>query len=155
MYFEGETALEVPREKVWAYISDPRNGIEYIPRVRKLEVTSETDFNATVGVVVGGIIGDFDLRFRIAENAPVGHAKIKADGQGIKSTVQFETDIFLFVTAEGKTLMKWMADASVGGLIAGVGQRLLRMTANKMIKEIFQSLKSNLEGQMPPARPAA
>ncbi len=155
MYFEGETAIEAPREKVWGYISDPRNGIEYIPKVKRLDVLSETDFNATVGVMVGGIIGNFDLRFQIAENIPLGHAKIMAVGQGIKSTVQFESNIDLFDTKEGKTLMKWRADAGVGGLIAGVGQRLLRMAAKKMIKDIFGSLKSKLESQMPPVRPEA
>ncbi|MGA2400719.1 MAG: SRPBCC domain-containing protein [Syntrophobacteraceae bacterium] len=154
VYFEGETTIEAPSEKVWGYISDPRNGVEYIPKVKKLEVISETDFNATVGVIMGGIIGNFELRFQIAENTPLGHAKIKAAGRGIKSTVQFESDIDLSDTTEGKTLMKWKADVGVGGLIAGVGQRLLRMAANKMTKEIFERLKSNMESQIPPVKPA-
>lgn len=145
MHFEGEYIVNAPREQVWNYISDPRNALEYVPNIKKLEVLSEDRFNATVSVGVGGIKGTFNLEFQILENISPNDSKIKASGEGIRSVVHLETKIDVSDTPDGKTLMKWMADGSVGGLIAGVGQRLLRMVANKMLKEGFEQLRSKLE----------
>ena len=59
--------------------------------------------------------------------------------------MNFDAQVNLSEAPDGKTVMKWVANANVGGLIAGVGQRLLRMVADKLIKEGFGRMKSKLE----------
>jgi len=145
MHFEGEFTINMPREKVWGYISNPQSALDYVPNIRKLNVLTEDKFIATVGVGVGSIRGNFDLEFEMVENIPLSHTRLKARGSGIKSMVDFETTIDLFDTPDGKTDMKWMADANVAGLIAGVGQRLLRMAAEKTVDELFERLRSKIE----------
>lgn len=145
MRFEGESVINASREKVWKYVSDPRNGLEYVPNIKKLDIISEDKFTATVGVSVAGIKGTFNLNFEIIENICPSHGKLKASGEGIKSVVNFEAQVNLSEVPDGKTVMTWVADANVGGLIAGVGQRLLRMVADKLIKEGFGRMKSKLE----------
>ena len=145
MRFEGNFVINAPREKVWQYVSDPRNGLEYVPNITKLDVISEDKFTATVGVGIAGIKGTFNLNVEIVENISPSHGKLKASGEGIKSVVNGEGQVDLFDAPDGKTLMKWVGDANVGGLIAGVGQRLLRMVADKLIKDGIGRLKSKLE----------
>lgn len=145
MHFEGEFIIDAPREEVWGYISNPQSALDYVPNIRKLNVLSENKFTATVGVGVGSIRGNFDLEFEVVENIPPIHTKLKAKGSGLKSIVDFETAIDLSATPNGKTNTKWLADANVGGLIAGVGQRLLRMVAEKTVNELFDRLRSKLE----------
>lgn len=145
MHFEGEFTINESREKVWGYISNPQSALDYVPNIRKLNVLTGEKFTATVGVGVGSIRGNFDLEFEMLENIPPSHTKLRAKGSGIKSIVDFVTTIDLMDIPEGKTSMKWMADANVGGLIAGVGQRLLRMVADKTVNELFERLRSQLE----------
>ena len=48
-------------------------------------------------------------------------------------------------TPNGGTNMKWSADAKVGGRIASVGQRLLSGQAEKIVKGLFECLRTKLE----------
>ena len=48
-------------------------------------------------------------------------------------------------TPEGGTKMAWKADAKVGGLVASVGQRLLEGTAQKIVKNLFECFRAQLE----------
>jgi hypothetical protein len=145
MHFEGDYTINAPREKVWAYISDPNSTLSYVPQMKTLSIEGPERFRATVGVGVGSIKGTFDLNFEMVETVAPQHTKMKANGTGIKSHVDLATTIDLAEIPEGKTQMKWTADANVGGLIAGVGQRLLRMVGEKMVNEIFERLKNQLE----------
>lgn len=145
MHFEGEFIVNLPREKVWEYVSDPHSALDYVPNIQELKVQNPDRFTATVGVGVGSIKGNFNLEFEMVENVPPNHTRIKARGSGIKSTVDFETTVDLSATGDGKTNMRWSAEGNAGGLIAGVGQRLLRMAAEKMVSQLFERLKTQLE----------
>ena len=78
MHFEGEFTINSPREKVWEYISDPRNAVEYVPDIKTLDVASEERFTATLGIGIGGIVGTFKLEFEIVESITPSHVKLKA-----------------------------------------------------------------------------
>jgi carbon monoxide dehydrogenase subunit G len=41
--------------------------------------------------------------------------------------------------------MEWAADVMIGGRIASVGARLIEGTANKMIGQTFDCIRSRLE----------
>lgn len=147
MHFEGETVINAPRQRVWEYVSDPNNTLHYVPLIKKLEIHDKQRFSTVVGVGVGSISGTFRLDFLIEKEIPPSFTKLVATGSGIKSTVGFEALVDLSEITENKTLMKWSSEANVGGLIAGVGQRLLRMAAEKTMNQLFERLRSNLESQ--------
>jgi carbon monoxide dehydrogenase subunit G len=47
---------------------------------------------------------------------------------------------------DGGTTMDWKADVNISGTLASVGARLIEGTANKMIGQTFDCMKSKLEG---------
>ena len=145
MHFEGEYKIKAQRQKVWEYVSDPRNAMEYVPLMKQVTVHNDNNFSIVVGVAVGSMSGTFQLEVEITEEIPPRHVKFKASGSGIKSTANGEAIVDLFDSPNGNTVLKWTADGDVGGLIAGVGQRLLRMAANKSMKDAFNQLRSKLE----------
>ena len=46
---------------------------------------------------------------------------------------------------DGATRMDWEADVTISGAIAGVGARLIEGTANKMIAQSFDCIRTRLE----------
>ena len=80
MHFEGEFIVNLPREKVWEYISDPHSALDYVPNIQELKVQNPDRFTANVGVGVGSIKGNFNLEFEMVENVPPNHTRIKARG---------------------------------------------------------------------------
>jgi carbon monoxide dehydrogenase subunit G len=49
-------------------------------------------------------------------------------------------------TGSGGTRMDWKADVNIAGTLASVGARLIDGTANKMIGQTFDCMKTTLEG---------
>jgi len=41
--------------------------------------------------------------------------------------------------------MSWTAEAEVGGIIAGVGQDLMNRAAQKVVTDLFESMRSKME----------
>ena len=145
MHFAGQFNINAPREKVWGYISDPHTTLDYVPFSKDLKVLSEDKFNISMDVAVGAVRGVFNFNVNIKEIVPPSHASIKAHGEGIRSVADVEIGVDLVENAENKTDLVWRADAIVGGNVAGVGQRLLQIDAEKMIDELFEKLRERLE----------
>ncbi len=144
MHFEGSFEVKAPREKVFGFLLQPKKISGCMPDLQKLDVKSPDEFTAVVKAGVGFIKGDFTMNFTIADKQPPSHAKLLGRGSGIGSTVDLQTVIDLEESKKG-TLMKWNAEALVGGRIASVGQRLLNGQAEKIIKNLFSCLQGQLE----------
>ena len=145
MHFEGTFNVKAPKEKVFSILMDPNQISKCMPDLQKLEVKSPEDFTATIKAGVSFIRGDFVLRFQTVEKTPSTHAKLVGHGTGIGSTVDMDINMDLSDTTEGGTSMKWGAEARIGGRLASVGQRLLTGQAEKIIQQLFDCLKTNLE----------
>jgi len=135
LHFDGTFSIRAPRKDVFDVLIDPKQISKCMPDLQKEE------FTAVVRAGVSFIKGDFTLNFRLVESDPPTHAKLVARGSGIGSAVDLETIIDLSDSGDGGTLMKWQAEAKVGGRIASVGQRLLSSQAEKIIKQLFDCLR--------------
>src|SRR5438132_11084605 len=121
--------------------TDPKQISKCMPDLQKLDVKSKEEFTVVVKAGVSFIKGDFTLNFRLVESEPPTHAKLVARGSGLGSAVDLETTIDLSDSGDGGTLMKWQAEAKVGGRIASVGQRLLSSKAQKIITQWCECLR--------------
>ena len=141
MHFDGTFSVKASRKDVFDVMTDPKQISKCMPDLQKLDVKSKEEFTVVVKAGVSFIKGDFTLNFRLVESEPPAHAKLVARGSGIGSVVDLETIIDLSDSGDGGTLMKWQAEAKVGGRIASVGQRLLEGQAQKIIKQLFECLR--------------
>ena len=144
MHFDGTFQVKAPPNKVFDFILDPQKISACMPDLQKLEVKSPDEFTAVIRAGVSFIKGDFTMHFTTTERDPPAHAKLVAHGTGIGSTVDLDTVLDL-AESQGGTAMKWAADAKVGGRIASVGQRLLNGQAEKIVKQLFSCLQTQLE----------
>jgi carbon monoxide dehydrogenase subunit G len=145
MHFEGSVDIAAPRDRVWAYVTDPNQVGQCGPGVEKIEVVDATHFKATAKVGVGFISARFNVDMEFAElNAP-DDAHIKAHGQAPGSAVDATASMRLSAGAAGGTRMDWTADVNISGTLASVGARMIEGTANKMIGQTFDCMKQALE----------
>jgi carbon monoxide dehydrogenase subunit G len=145
MHFEGTVQINAPRETVWAFVVDPNQVGQCGPGVESIEVIDDTHFKATAKVGIGFISARFNVNMEFAEVDAPNAATIKAHGQAPGSAVDADARMTLS-DAEGGTRMDWAADVNIAGTIASVGARLIEGTANKMIGQTFDCMKSKLEG---------
>ncbi|MBI2184633.1 MAG: carbon monoxide dehydrogenase subunit G [Thaumarchaeota archaeon] len=145
MKYEGTFNVKASPDTVFNFLMDPNALAKCLPDVQSMEVQGSDKFRAKVKAGVSFIRGTFDFQFTVAEKTPPTHAKLVAHGTGTGSAVDLETIFDLKPSSDGGTEMKWVAEAKVSGLIAGVGSRLMDSAAGKIIAELFASIKKELE----------
>jgi uncharacterized protein len=144
MHFEGTVQINAPRDNVWAFVIDPNQVGQCGPGVESIEVIDDTHFKAMAKVGIGFISARFNVNMEFAEVDAPKAATIKAHGQAPGSAVDADARMQLS-DADGGTRMDWAADVNIAGTIASVGARLIEGTANKMIGQTFDCMKSKLE----------
>jgi carbon monoxide dehydrogenase subunit G len=146
MKFSGSVPIAAPRDKVWAFVIDPQQVGWCGPGVETIEAVDPTHFKATARVGIGFISARFQVNLELAEQQPPERAVIKAHGQAPGTAVDATAEMHLSDGQDGETVMDWTADVAIAGTIASVGARLIEGTANKMIAQTFDCMRSRLEG---------
>ena len=145
MQFSGSTEIDAPRERVWAFVIDPQQVGWCGPGVESIEAVDDTHFRARAKVGIGVIAARFNVNLELTEQAAPHRAVIRASGQAPGSAVDATGEMRLLGSPEGPTTMDWTATVTISGTIASVGARLIEGTANKMIKQTFDCMRSRLE----------
>ena len=145
MHFEGTVEIAAPRERVWAFLIDPNQVGSCGPGVESIDVVDATHFRAKAKVGVGFISARFVVDMELAELDEPNRALIKARGQAPGSAVDATATMRLSDGGTGGTTMDWVADVTIGGTLASVGGRMIEGTANKMIGQTFDCIRSKLE----------
>jgi carbon monoxide dehydrogenase subunit G len=145
MQFKGTVEIAAPRDRVWAFLMDPEQVGPCGPGVESIEVVDEDHFKAKAKVGIGFISAKFNVDMSIAEKTEPDLAVIKAHGQAPGSAVDATANMALSGPPEGPTTMDWSADVLIAGTLASVGARLIEGTANKMIGQTFDCIRSRLE----------
>ncbi len=145
MHFEGTVQINDPRDRVWAFVIDPNQVGQCGPGVESIEVIDDTHFKATAKVGVGFISARFVVNLEFVDLDAPDAATIKAHGQAPGSAVDADARMELSDADGGGTTMDWSAEVNIAGTIASVGARLIEGTANKMIGQTFDCMRTKLE----------
>jgi carbon monoxide dehydrogenase subunit G len=147
LHYEGSFEVPASKEKVFEFLSDPKKVGTIIPDLESIEVIDENNFNVKAKVGISFIKGSMSLKFSVVEKRPPTYAKLKGKGTGLGSSVDLETSFTLEDRQGGGTLVRWAADANIGGLIAGIGSRLLDSAAEKYIGQVIAGLQEKLRAE--------
>jgi carbon monoxide dehydrogenase subunit G len=146
----GEAVLHAPVERVWAALRDPAVLVATIPGCERLVATGPDSYDMTVTAGVASIKGSYAGTVSLAELPEPNTFQMSASGAGGPGTVSADVTVTLTEAGDG-TLLRYDADAVIGGVIGGVGQRMLIGVAKKLAGEFFAGVDEVLTG----ARPAA
>jgi uncharacterized protein len=146
MKLEGSYDVPVPRERVWRGFLDPETLRQAIPGCEKLEAIGEDEYKATMKVGVAAVKGTFEGKVRLFDKHPPESYRMAVEGSGGPGFIRGETQISLSDSGDG-TKVSYTADMQVGGLIAGVGQRMLGGVSKMMADQFFTKMSQLLQSQ--------
>jgi len=146
MRIAGNATLHAPVEAVYAALRDPRVLVRTIPGCERLEQVGEDAYSMTVTAGVASVRGSYAGDVRLTDQrAPHGFV-LRASGSGAPGTVSADVAVDLAPGDDGTTMLSYDADAVVGGMIGGVGQRLLTGVARRTAGEFFAAVDEVLAG---------
>jgi uncharacterized protein len=149
MKVTGTALFDAPREQVWEALNDPAVLVRTIPGCQRLEAIGPDAYTMTITAGVASIKGLYAGEVRLTEQAPLDTFVLEASGSGTPGTVSASVLVRLSDAdgADGpRTSLTYDADAAVGGMIAGVGQRMLAGVAKKTAGEFFSAVDDLLTG---------
>jgi len=148
MKISGSNIVPFPVETVWDAILDPRVLVATIPGCEQLAATGENAYDMTVTAGVAAIKGTYQGSCTLSDLASNESLVMHLSGAGAPGTIDATVKVFFGEAEPGVTKIDYEADAVVGGMVGGVGQRMLTSVSKRMAGEFFGNVASAI-GQGP------
>jgi carbon monoxide dehydrogenase subunit G len=146
MKIAGSNVIPYPVDQVWTAILDPRVLVATIPGCERLETTGDNAYGMTVTAGVAAIKGTYNGSCELSDLAQHQSLVMRLTGAGAPGTIDATVDVsFEDLGAEG-TRISYEADAVVGGMVGGVGQRMLTSVSKRMAGEFFGNVGKAIAG---------
>jgi uncharacterized protein len=149
MKIHGTHEIDVAIDRVFASLVDPQILQRCIPGCESLAQTGDNIYVATMKAGVGAVKGTFKGTVRLEDIQPHSHYRMIVEGKGgpgfVKGTGEFD-----LTQNDGKTTIAYTGDMQVGGVIAGVGQRMIEAAAKMLAGKFFSELEKQIGSNMQP-----
>lgn len=149
MKVAGTATLHAPVDKVWQGILDPQVLVRTIPGCESLSETAPHQYAMAVTVGVASIKGTYQGKVQLSDLVEHESLLMHAEGASAAGTISVDVQVRFTDNGDGTTQIDYDADAVVGGMIGGVGQRMLTSVSKKMAAEFFGSVDKVLTGELP------
>jgi carbon monoxide dehydrogenase subunit G len=155
MDMKGEYRIPAAQQAVWEALNDPETLKACIPGCETIEKVSDTELTATVKAKVGPVSAKFKGKVTLSDLDPPNSYKISGEGQGGPAgfgkggaTVTLEQD-------GSDTVLRYDANAQVGGKLAQIGARLVDGAAKKIADQFFANFAAHVGGSAEPVAETA
>jgi carbon monoxide dehydrogenase subunit G len=142
MKISGSNVVPFPVETVWDAILDPRVLVATIPGCEQLAATGENAYDMTVTAGVAAIKGTYQGSCTLSDLKSNESLVMRLSGAGAPGTIDATVKVFFGEAEPGVTKIDYEADAIVGGMVGGVGQRMLTSVSKRMAGEFFGNVAS-------------
>ena len=137
MKIAGANTLPFPVAQVWDSILDPRVLVATIPGCERLETTGDHAYAMTVTAGVAAIKGTYSGSCALSDLHEHESLTMHLQGAGAPGTIDATVGVRFSEPSPGVTEIAYEADAVVGGMVGGVGQRMLTSVSKRMAGEFF------------------
>jgi carbon monoxide dehydrogenase subunit G len=152
MKIHGTHQINVARDRVFAALVDPHILQRCIPGCESLEKTGDNTYVATMKAGVGAVKGTFKGSVRLEEIQAPSHYRMIVEGKGGPGFVKGTGDFDLTDNNEA-TAIGYAGEMQVGGVIAGVGQRMIEAAAKMLAGKFFSELEKQIGAAGPTSVP--
>jgi len=156
MKISGSNVVPFPVEQVWDAILEPRVLVATIPGCEQLSATGDNAYDMTVTAGVAAIKGTYQGSCTLSDLKEHESLTMRLSGAGAPGTIDATVQVYFGEAEPGVTKIDYDAEAVVGGMVGGVGQRMLTSVSKRMAGEFFGNVASAIEqGPAAAAEPAS
>lgn len=143
----GSEVIQAPVEALWVALNDPVVLTRCVPGCKSMTETAPDAYKVDMQLRVAAVGGSFEGEIALSDKDAPKSCSIKVSGAGTlghgNGSARFE------LTPEGPnaTKLTYQGVGEIGGLVAGVGQRILGSVSKHLIGKFFTSLRKEFEAQ--------
>lgn len=145
MIIQGEIIVDARQEDVWTALNDPEVLRKATPGCKKMIEIEPDSYTAEITLGIAAVRGNYEAEIKIHDKSAPNRYQlvIKADSKMgfIEGVATVELSY-----SHPKTTISYEGEAKVGGLVAGVGQRILSGIAKIIVKDFFKKIADETKG---------
>lgn len=146
---KGEQVFALARPELWRLLNDPAVLKQAIPGCQSVERIAEDRYRMGMKLQVANVSGEYTGEVEIRERSEPAHYVLVVGGEGSIGFMKGQAAFDLEERAAGGTLLRYAGTAEVGGVVAGVGQRVLLGVARYLAGRFFKSLDQSIAERKP------
>ena len=137
MKVSGAHTVPLAQSAAYDKLRDPQVLVQCMPGADHLAKVGDDEYEMRMKMAISAVQGLFSGKIRIADQKPVESFRLIVEGNGKVGFMKGD-GVLTLVPAGESTEVRYEGDVQVGGMIAGVGQRLLDSSSKFMIKKFFE-----------------
>jgi carbon monoxide dehydrogenase subunit G len=137
----GEERFAVAGDRLWVVLNDPAVLTRCIPGCKAMIADGEDRFCVVLDLKVASVGGSFEGAIALSDKEPPTRCSLVVTGSGTLGHGTGHATFSLMPQPDGTTTMSYVGEGEVGGLVVGVGQRMLRGVAKYLIGRFFTALR--------------
>ena len=143
MKIENTQIIESNLQKVWDSLQEEHVLKQCIPGCESLEKTSENSYLVTIRIKISAVTGVYTGSLQIQNVSPLDEYTMVVEGTGSGGTVKAMVTLSFKQVTHG-TEIHISGDATVSGIIARVGQRILGGASRMLINQFFGCIRGKM-----------
>jgi uncharacterized protein len=157
MQIENQFEVAAPPERVYAFLLDVNRVVTCMPGAELAEVVDPDTFKGKVRIKVGPITVAYNGTARISERDEANRsATLTAEGRETTGPGSARATARMSVEASGDgSRVRLVTDYTVAGRVANFGRGVMEDVSRRLIGQMADCIKANLEAPEAPAAPAA
>lgn len=141
MKIEGSYAIKSPHERLFHLLTSPEILQRCVPGCQSLEANDDGSYKMTMKTGIGSIKGIFTGLIKLTDINKPDSFKMIVEGKGAPGFLKGEGALNLIEQGQEITI-SYSGDVSVGGTLAGVGQRMIQSAAKMMAGQFFAAIEA-------------
>jgi 2-furoyl-CoA dehydrogenase large subunit len=142
----GETVIDAPPGRVWQALLNPDALRVIIPGCESVELIGPETYRARVRISIAGIGGSYDVGMRLFDRREGERMRLSGRAESKLGFGEGEALVTLLALPEARTRLTYRYVATVGGKLAGFGQRMLDGVVRVLLASFFERLAAHLRG---------
>lgn len=141
----GSETVPASVQQLWVALNDPAVLTRCIPGCKTMTETAPDSYKVEMQLRVAAVGGSFEGEIALSDKEAPKSCNIKVSGAGTlghgTGTARFDIE----PDGEGSSKLIYKGNGEIGGLVAGVGQRILSSVSKHLIGRFFVALRKEFE----------
>jgi carbon monoxide dehydrogenase subunit G len=141
----GEFRLKGTRQEAWDVLNDPKRLERAIPGTDRLILETPDHYRAEMSVGMGIIRGRFKGSVVVEDKVEPESYRMTIEGKGGAGWMKGSGDLKMTESGESETMVRVVGEATVGGMLGRVGQKMVGNVANSLMKQFFENIDKEIQ----------
>lgn len=141
----GDEKIPASVDRLWTALNDPEVLTRCIPGCKKMTEISPDSYKVEMQLRVAAVGGSFEGEIALSDKEAPRSCNIKVSGAGTlghgNGTARFDIE----PDGEDASKLVYKGAGEIGGLVAGVGQRILSSVSKHLVGRFFVALRKEFE----------